>query len=105
MSAKGRVWLVEGRNLDGEIIHRRTYPLHWYSDQQMGLLLQAMASKSALSYDEIANALCRRDERSALLEIQNLGGDCYTLACGPSLDWTARVLPDGDPRLKGLTTR
>lgn len=97
MAAKA--WLVEGRDLSGELIFRQAYPLHRYSEQQMCALLQTLAAKSALSFHEIAGALCRRNYRSALLEVQHLAGPHFTLACGPSLDWTARVLPKGDERL------
>lgn len=92
-------WLVEGRNLSHEIVHRRAYPLHYYSEQQMSALLQALTAKSALSYDEIAGALCRKNKRTSLLEVHNLAGQHFTLACGPLLEWTARVLPQGDVRL------
>lgn len=68
----------------------------------MAVLLQVFAAKSALSLREIAGALCRRNKRTALLEVQRLNGPHYTLACGPSLEWTARLIPEGDPRLAGL---
>lgn len=97
-----RVWLVEGRDLSQELIFRRAYPLHHYSDQQMGALLQALTSKSALSFAEIAGALCRRGQRTALLDVQHPKGKDFTLACGPSLEWTARVLLADDKRLTDL---
>lgn len=96
-----RYWLVEGRDPSHDLIFRHIYPLHLYSEQQMGTLLQALAAKSALSFRETADALCRRGKRTALLEVQRLNGPHFTLACGPSLDWTARVLPEGDKRLAG----
>ena len=67
----------------------------------MAALLQALAAKSALSYDEIADALCRNGQRTSLLEVQRLKPP-FTLACGPALEWTARVLEDGDSRLQDV---
>ena len=95
-------WLLEGRDLSGEIIYRQAYPLHYFSEGQMGVLLQALAAKSALAFDQIVGALCRRDKRTSLLEVQRLKGKHFTLACGPSLEWTARVIPGGDWRLNEL---
>ena len=97
-----RVWLVEGRDLSHDLIFQQVYPLYLYSEQQMGVLLQALTAKSALSFDEITGALCRRGKRTALLEVQRLNGEHFTLACGPSLDWVARVIPEGDGRLDDL---
>jgi hypothetical protein len=68
----------------------------------MTVLLQVLAAKSALNFREIAGALCRRNKRTSLLEVQRLNGPHYTLACGPTLDWTARVITEGDQRLAGL---
>ena len=102
MAAHKKFWLVEGRDLSGELIHRRAYPMSRYSELQMGVLLQAFAAKSALSFDEIAGALCRSNRRTALLEVQQLTGKHFTLACGPSLDWTARVMSEEDPRMQGV---
>jgi hypothetical protein len=97
-----RYWLVEGRDLSGNVICRQAHPLHHFSEQQMGCLLQALTAKSALTFNEIAGALCRRDKRTSLLEVQQFGGEHFTLACGPSLDWTACVIPAGDQRLGDL---
>jgi hypothetical protein len=97
-----RFWLVEGRDIAGEVIFHHAYPLHYFSDQQMTAALQALAAKSALSLSEILGALCRRGKRTTLLEVQRLSGPHFTLACGPSLEWTARVIPEGDPRLTDL---
>ncbi len=93
-------WLIEGRNIDHELIFRESYPLSLYSDQQMGHLLQALAAKSSLRFREVAGALCRKNKRTSLLEVRKLSGPCFTLACGPQLEWTARALPEGDVRLK-----
>lgn len=98
-------WLVEGRGLSGDHIYRKVYPFHLYSEQQMGTLLQPMAAKSALTFAEIAGALCRRGKRTSLLEVQKLNGPHFTLACGSSLEWTARVLREEDERLAEPETR
>lgn len=97
-----RFWLVEGQDLDGKVIYQQAHPLHYYSSEQMGILLQALTAKSSLSFDEIAAALCRRGKRTALLNVQHLQGEHFTIACGPSLEWTARILPQHDRRLAGL---
>jgi hypothetical protein len=97
-----RFWLVEGRDPSGNVIYRQAHPLHHFSEQQMGVLLQALTAKSALIFDEIAGALCRRGKRTSLLEVQRLSGEHFTLACGPSLDWTARAIPADDRRLADL---
>jgi len=34
-----KYWLVEGRDLSHELIFRQVYPLHHYSEQQMGCSL------------------------------------------------------------------
>lgn len=71
----------------------------------MSVLLQALAAKSSLSYAEIVGALKRKNKRTSLLEVSRLDNVIdrpFTLACGPSLEWTARVLPEGDSRLDGL---
>jgi hypothetical protein len=103
-----RFWLVGGRDLSGNVIYRQAHPLHYFSEHQMSVLLQALAAKSALTFNEIADALCRRDKRTALLEVQRLNGEHFTLACGPSFDWTARIIPDGNRQLtdvRGLYRR
>lgn len=69
----------------------------------MTALLQALAAKSSLNFDEIADALCRRGKRTSLLEVQRLCGEHFTLACGPGLEWTARVILAGDWRLRGVS--
>ena len=98
-----RYWLVEGRDGTSRFF-ARAYPLYWYSEQQMGALLQSLASKSSLSFDEIANALCRKGKRTSHLEValhQN-GLPPFTLSCGPMMEWTARVFLENDGRLDGL---
>src|SRR5690348_3550744 len=64
--------------------------------------LAGLAATSALSFSEILGALCRRGKRTPLLEVQRLSGPHFALACGPSLDWIARVIPEDDRRLDGL---
>ena len=100
-----RYWLVEGRDGLEPRFFACAYPLHWYSEQQMSVLLQALAAKSSLSYSEIAGALKRKNKRTSHLEVSRLDNRIdkpFTLACGPSLDWTARVLSESDSRLDGL---
>ena len=55
-----RLWLVEGRELDGNVVYRQANPLHHFSDQQMGAIaLQRSGVRFSLS------STSRRSHRSS----------------------------------------
>jgi hypothetical protein len=93
-SADKRFWLVEHSDGSMGVDWRRTYPFHFYSELQMESLLRSLAARSSLTYREIAEALCRKGKRTTLLDVVRLDMGKCGLACGPSLEWTARVIDE-----------
>ncbi len=93
---KEKYWSIEGFDSTERIFHV-TVPAASYSEKQIQLLLQMLAAKDGLTYQEIVGAVARRGTKIAndLLEVHH-EKPYPQYSCGENPYFHARVIVGQD---------
>jgi len=89
-----RYWRIEGFDSSTPIFETKV-KVGYFSNQQIEVLLMALAAKAGLEYDEIVGAYARKGSKIAneLLTVQR-DGPWPVYSCGSNPHFVARVVSD-----------
>ncbi len=95
MARKKKYWRIVGRDSTKKIFEE-SVPLGSFTDGQMEKLLQVLAARAGLSFQEIIDAYSRTNSRRyrPLLEVKRQSRPKFTLSCGSNPYFVATVIEE-----------